>query len=482
MKTSLSQAEIDSQVAPLKDAEARFARQYPGETGSRQPVHTVYGGANLFKATTAKKLGELGARVLKGYAPDAFTFARALNLPGSAQLPSQLSEAEAVVAAVRKNPDVARQVNRPAWLASTIYDRILEKLSREAVEDFRIDFEDGYGNRPDEEEDKDAIRTAGEVAAGMKESSLPPFLGIRIKPLTAELRPRAIRTLDLFLTELVAKSDKKLPDNFVITLPKITIPEEVTTLVKLLSALEDKTGLAKGSLRMEIMIEQTQVIVGASGTAGLAPLIAAGEGRIVAAHFGTYDYTASCNITAAYQSMTHASCDFAKHVMQVSLANTGVWMSDGATTIMPIAPHPAKKDGPPLSPRQITENTESVHRAWKLHFDQATHSLVNGFYQGWDLHPGQLPTRYAAVYSFFLQGLDTASERLTKFVDAAAQATLVGDTFDDAATGQGLLNFFLRAKNCGALTAEESVRLSGLSAEELGSRSFVKILDGRRKK
>ena len=93
-----------------------------------------------------------------------------------------------------------------------------------------------------------------------------------------------------------------------------------------------------------------------------------------------------------------------------------------------------------------------MHRAWRLHADDVRHSLVNGFYQGWDLHPAQLPTRYAAVYAFFLEGLDAASERLRNFVDKAAQATLVGDVFDDAATGQGLLNFFLRGINCGAIT------------------------------
>ncbi|MBX3131376.1 MAG: phosphoenolpyruvate kinase [Polyangiaceae bacterium] len=482
MKTSLTPADIDSQLAALREAEQRFAQQYPGESGARQPVHTVYGGAHLFKASTAKKLGELGARVLSTYAPDPFTFARAVALPGSGRLATTVNESAGVIAAVRENPDLARRVDRAAWLATTVYDRILEKLEREAVEDFRIDFEDGYGNRPDDEEDQDAVRTAAEVASGMAEGSLPPFLGIRIKPLTAELRGRSIRTLDLFLTALLEKSGKKLPANFVVTLPKVTVAEQVAALVGLFSTLEQKHGLPPGTLRMEVMVEQTQVILGGEGRAPLPALIAAGSGRIVAAHFGTYDYTASCNITAAYQSMTHASCDFAKHVMQVTLANTGVWMSDGATTIMPIPPHAASKDGPPLTARQVAENLDVVHRAWKLHFDQATHSLVGGFYQGWDLHPGQLPTRYAAVFTFFLEGLDTASERLTKFVERAAQATLVGDVFDDAATGQGLLNFFLRAKNCGALTEDEAVRLSGLTAEELGSRSFVKILDGRRKR
>ena len=108
------------------------------------------------------------------------------------------------------------------------------------------------------------------------------------------------------------------------------------------------------------------------------------------------------------------------------------------------------------------------------------HSLVTGFYQGWDLHPAQLPSRYAAVYAFFLEGLDAASERLTNFVQKAAQATLVGDVFDDAATGQGLLNYFLRAMNCGAITEDEAVEKSGLTLDELRGRSFVKILNGRR--
>jgi hypothetical protein len=233
---------------------------------------------------------------------------------------------------------------------------------------------------------------------------------------------------------------------------------------------------------MELMIEQTQAIFGPDGLVSIPALVAAGEGRVVGAHFGTYDYTAASNITAAHQSMTHPACDFAKHVMQVTLAGTGVWMSDGATTVMPIGPHSQAKDGPPLSAKQIHENMDVVHRAWKLHFEQATHSLVGGFYQGWDLHPAQLVTRYAAVYSFFLGGLDAASERLKKFVERAAQATLVGDIFDDAATGQGLLNFFIRAQNSGAITVEEATRLSGLSVEELQSRSFVKILNGRRQK
>jgi hypothetical protein len=206
----------------------------------------------------------------------------------------------------------------------------------------------------------------------------------------------------------------------------------------------------------------------------LPRLLDVAEGRMTGAHFGTYDYTANCDITAAHQKMRHPACDFAKQMMKVAFAGTGVALSDGATNIMPVAPH--KK---PENDDQKRENKAAVHAAWRLHADDIRHSLVNGFYQGWDLHPAQLPTRYGAVYGFFLEGLAAASERLSNFIGKAAQATLVGDVFDDAATGQGLLNFFLRGIACGAVTEEEALQ-TGLSLEEIRTRSFVKILAGRR--
>jgi len=224
------------------------------------------------------------------------------------------------------------------------------------------------------------------------------------------------------------------------------------------------------------MVETTQSIINEQGEANLPQLLKVARGRCVAAHFGTYDYTASCSITAAYQDMLHPACDFARHMMQVSFGGTGIWLSDGATNIMPVAPHRGE-----LTKEQKEENRAVVHRAWKLHYNHVRHSLANAFYQGWDLHPAQFPTRYAAVYTFFLEGLAAASERLSNFVAKAAQATLVGDVFDDAATGQGLLNYFLRAINCGALTEQEALELTSLSLEELRSGSFKKILQNRQK-
>ncbi len=479
MKTSLSDNTLKDLVAPLAQANQDFVTRYPGETGKRQPVHTVYGGAHLFKSDSAERLGGLARRSLDQFAPDYLSFGKAIGLPGAETLPDSLEEDDGLTARLVTNPEEVRQTNKAAWLAHSIYNRVSEKLKREPVEDFRIDFEDGYGNRPNEEEDGHAASAALEVVLGIENGTLPPFIGIRIKPFSEELRERSMRTLDIFVSTLVEKSGGKLPENFVVTLPKITIPEQATALAEIFDLLEKQTGLPAGSLKLEMMIETTQSIINAAGQINLPLLLAAARGRCVAAHFGTYDYTASCSITAAHQHMMHPACDFAKHMMQVSFGGTGIWLSDGATNIMPVAPHRFSEGGTPLTPEQIAENRAVVHRAWKLHFDHIQHSLENGFYQGWDLHPAQLPTRYAAVYSFFLESLDAASERLKNFVEKAAKATLVGDVFDDAATGQGLLNYFLRAINSGALTEEEAVGLSGLTVAELRSGSFVKILNNR---
>jgi hypothetical protein len=451
MKTSFTQESINPLLQSLRNSNAEFSRLYPGDSPARQPVHTVYGGAQIFKADTPKKLGATALHALEENAPNASTFAKALGLKG-----------------------------RPSE-QKILYGRIVEKLKREPVEDFRIDFEDGYGNRPDTEEDGHAAFTAEEVARGMKENTLSPFIGIRLKPLTEELKTRSIRTLDIFLSTLLERSQGKLPPNFVATLPKVTIPEQVSALANLLEILESKNDLESGSLKLEIMVETPQSIIGNSGTCALPALVAAAKGRCVAAHFGVYDYTASVNITAAYQTMDHPACDFARHMINVSLAGTGIWISDGATNVMPVGPHRTGKNGHLLTAKQRKENQDVVHRAWRMGFEHTMHSLRNGYYQGWDLHPAQLPVRYAAVYSFFLQGLDAASRRLKTFMEKAAQATLIGDVFDDAATGQGLLNFFLRGISCGAITEDEA-RATGLTLEEIRTRSFLKILNMRRGK
>jgi citrate lyase beta subunit len=449
VKTSFDSPVLDELALKLARTNAETARHYPVDDGSRQPVHTVYGGAHLFKAGAAAKLGDIALRTLKEYGGDPVEFARDIELTSDEQL------------------------------ARKVYGRMRDKLEREAVEDFRIDFEDGYGNRADAEEDGHAVAAAKETAAGMKEGSLPPFIGIRIKPLSDDLCRRSLRTLDLYVTTLVGASGGKLPNHFVITLPKITSPEQVGVLVDAVDRLEKALGLPGGVLRIEFMIETPQSILTTDGRCSLPLLLQAARGRCAGAHFGTYDYTALVNITADHQQITHPACDFAKDMMQVSLVGRGVMLSDGATNIMPVPRHRAK-DGEKLSEKQVAENRESVIAAWRLHVRHIRHSLIRGYYQGWDLHPAQLPTRYAAVYAFFLEGFTSAAQRLKNFVGQAAQATLVGDVFDDAATGQGLLNYFLRGINCGAFSEEEALA-TGLTLEEIRTRSFLKILQSRRK-
>jgi citrate lyase beta subunit len=424
---------------------------YPGESGDRQPVHTFYGGAQLFTADTVAKLGALARAALDEFAPDGATLARVLDLAAG--------EAD------------------PIDFANRVRSRIVEKLHREPVEDYRIDFEDGYGNRPDVEEDGHAESTALEAARAWQSKTLPPYFGIRVKPLSKELHLRSLRTLDIFVTTLARAGERRLPPHFYVTIPKVMTPGHVQTVARVCTALERRLRIAAGAIKLELMIETPQSVLSDDGTSILRALVAAGGGRVRGAHFGTYDYTALLGITASWQHMRHPACDFARHVMQVSLAQSGVQLSDGGTNVMPVPVHRATGKAA-LTAAQRRENHAAVHRAWKIHFDDVRHSLMNGYYQGWDLHPAQLPTRYAAVFSFFQSARPAATARLRAFVEKAAQATLLGDVFDDAATGQGLLNFFVRGVSSGALTLEEAAE-TGLTREELLGRSFLKIVDAR---
>ena len=448
MTRVLKAGDLGPILTKLKRVNQAVAEAYPGESGERQPVHTVYGGAHLFRADSTRKLGVAALAALNEYAPDTDALVRAFGLPNEV------------------NPFIVRE-------------RVVGKLKREPIEDFRIDFEDGYGNRVDAEEDGHARSAAEEVAAGLAAGSLPAFIGIRIKPLSKELHRRSLATLEIFITTLVRATRGTLPPNFVVTVPKLMAPGQLAAVAQACTVLERRLKLKRGSLKLELMVETPQSILAADGTSALRALVAAGAGRVTGAHFGTYDYTALCGITAAWQHMRHPACDFAKHMVQVALAQSGVRLSDGATTIMPVPVYRAETPGRLTDP-QRRANAEAVHRAWKIHFDDVQHSLVNGYYQGWDLHPAQLPSRYVAVYSFFLAALPAATTRLRNFVDKAAQATLVGDVFDDAATGQGLLNFFVRGLSSGALTLEEA-KETGMTVAELQGRSFLKILESRRR-
>jgi len=410
---------------------------------SREPVHVVYGGAQLFNAETFSKVGKLALKWIEDYAATATEFEACLGLDPKLQ----------------------------------IFDRVVNKLQTQAIEDYRIDFEDGYGSRPDAEEDQDATRTAKELSKAFLAGALPPVVGIRVKSLSNECRARSLRTLELFITSLCRETGGKTPPGFLITLPKVTSASEAAFFASVLSQLEKKLGLSEKTLRFEVMVETPQLLMSPKGVCELPLLMNACAGRLEAAHLGAYDYTAACGIAASYQTLDHPACDFARQMMKVSFSGTSVRLSDGATNVMPIGPH-RSKSGAPLSVSELEENRAMVHRAWKKSFHDVSRSLFQGFYQGWDLHPGQIPVRYAAVYSFFRQNHAASEARLKGFLERAAQATLSGNLFDDAASAQGLLNFFLQGLSCGAFSEEEAL-VGGLTLSELKEKSFLKITQNR---
>jgi citrate lyase beta subunit len=437
---------------------------------SRSPVHVVYGGANLFKADTISKLGVIALKSLETYAPNFVEFADAMWLPGADRLPKYEDLIQDLEFRLAENSERVREENYDAWFAWTIYNRVIEKLRREPIEDFRIDFEDGYGIRSDAEEDSHAISASNELAKAFDENALASFIGFRVKSFQAETYKRAVRTLDLFLTNLLEKTSKQLPENFVITLPKITRIEEVEILCALLNEIERQNFLPENSIKIEIMIETPQSVL------LMRELAQAAQNRLTSAHFGAFDYTASFGITASHQHLQHDACRFARQLMQLNLAPLGIRLSDSVTTEMPVPIH----RGANLTEKQRKENRRTVHLAWRKHFNNVTLSLINGFYQSWDLHPAQLVARYAAVYAFFLETADEQAARLKSFVGKATQAMLTGNLFDDAASAQGILNFFIRAIECGAMTESEALQKTDLSSAELKSASFTKIMEFRK--
>jgi citrate lyase beta subunit len=347
-----------------------LATRYPGERTGRQPVHTVYIPAD--RIGRFRQWGTQALTVLDDYPPLPF----------------------------------------PAALA----DRVRAKLVTEPIEDLRIDFEDGYGVRDDDQEDA-AVKAAVAVLA---DGPRPPFVGIRIKSLEAATRHRSLRTLDLFLS--------LHQEPFMVTLPKVSGPEQVSAMVALCETLERGYGLAAGTLQFEIQIELPSAVLGADGTATVARLITAADGRCTGLHYGTYDYSAAAGVAAAYQAMDHPVADYAKAVIQAAAAGTGVRLSDGSTNILPVG------------------SDVAVHAAWALHHRLVRRSLERGFYQGWDLHPAQLPTRFAATYAFFADGVDAASIRLRRYLDRQS-----GGILDEPATARALAGYLLRGLDCGAL-------------------------------
>lgn len=394
----------DELDANLAEADRALRDGYPGERSGRQPVHTVYVPADRY---SERLVPDWGA---------------------------------AALAALDADPDGFRAVLDGG--DGGLEERVRAKLAAEPIEDLRIDFEDGYGDRPGDEEDQAARSAARALLRSIGRGDAPPFHGIRFKSFEAPTRRRGLRTLAVFLEELAGAGS--LPEGFVVTLPKVTSVEQVAAMVLAASRLEAVLDLASGVLRFEVQVETPQAILGSDGTALVARMVHAAAGRCTGLHYGTYDYSASCGIAAQYQSMEHPVADYAKAVMQVAAAGTGVRLSDGSTNVLPV--------GEPAA----------VRAGWALHHRLVRRSLERGYYQGWDLHPAQLPTRYAAVFAFYRDGLGQAADRLRRYVERTDSGFL-----DEPATARALADFILRGVDCGAVGTDEAHRLCGVDASGL---------------
>src|SRR5699024_6288959 len=401
--------ELDNRLA---DADADLERLYPGDSGVRQPVHTVYIPADSYRAGITAEWGERAATTLGTEAGTAGLLAETFDI----------------------TPELAEQ----------LHSRVREKLDTEPIEDVRIDFEDGYGHRSDDEEDAAATAAAGELAKAIHNGQAPPVHGIRFKSLEASTRHRGLRTLDLFIGGLAAAN--ALGDGFVVTLPKVTSVAQVEAMTHICSRLENFHGLPPGRLRFGIQVETPQSIVDSSGRVVIAPMIHAAAGRCSGLHYGTYDYSASCDIAAEYQSMEHPVADQAKALMQVAAAGTGVFLSDGSSNRLPVG------------------DSAEIRAAWRLCARLVRRSLERGFYQGWDMHPAQLISRYVATYAFFRESFDNAAERLRAYISGDDSRYL-----DEPATAKALAGFVLRGLECGAVDETEVDTRIGVTRRRLTS-------------
>lgn len=406
---ALGPSDLATIDALLLSTDEILTTQYPGDDGTRQPVHTVYVPADSYAAVS-----EWGARA-----------AQTVDDNGGM-------------------PALCTALGVPEHLVDDVATRVTSKLSREPIEDLRLDFEDGYGDRGDAAEDADAAAAAIAVAAHVAAGTASPFIGIRFKCFEAATRARGLRTLDIFVSGLIKAQG--LPDGLVLTLPKVSTVAQVLAMVYACEKLEAAHGLAPGRLRFEVQMETPQLILAADGTVPVAQLLHRANGRVSALHYGTYDYSASLGIAAEYQSMEHPAADYAKQVMQVAVAGTGVRLSDGSTNVIPVG------------------DSDAVLSAWQLHARLIRRSLHNGYYQGWDLHCAQLPSRFIATYSFYREGYAAAAVRLKNYT-----AKTPSGTMDEPATARALAGFVVRGVSCGALTGDEVAADTGITIAELTS-------------
>jgi hypothetical protein len=383
------------------------------------PAHTVYCGAHLFTRDTYRKLGRAALAMLDGSDIDG--------------------------------PALASIVGAASGSGEQLLTQVRSKLSATAVEDLRIDFEDGYGARSAQAEDADAARVAEELAAAVASGNAAAGMGLRIKALSTEAtRARALRTLTLFIAKWAELQPQLLKATKLrITLPKVERTAEVALLTDTLSALCTHHKLPIANFEIELMFESPAALLTADGRVAVRALVDAANGLCASVHFGAYDYLSALGVDAASQSLHHAYCHDARITMQKALYGTAVRVVDGATTQLPILPHKS-----PTTTEHIAENNRALRDALMTHAWDVSVSLAHGIHQSWDLHPGQLISRWAATYAHYTENRDGVVARLRAFLHAGQRAAAAGQAFDDAATVRGLAAFVSRGLRCGALAPD----------------------------
>lgn len=404
-------------IARVEEDDAARLAAWPGEVDHRQPIQTLYVAADRFGVSSAVDAGAEAARLFETHAPDGAALGEVIGI----------------------DPSATGIDGAP--LAVEVRERVAVKLANEPVEDIRCDFEDAYQGHDGVREDGDAIAAGRALAEAWRAGMLPPFCGVRVKPFCDGLARRSIRTLDRVL-DGVLEGGQGLPDGFVVTFPKVVATGHVGAFAESLALLEDAHGLQPGALRFEVQVETTQSLIDRHGRLALRAFLDAAAGRLRGAHFGVYDYTAALGLPPAEQRLDHPVCDAARHLMQIGLAGTGVWLSDGSTNVVP-----------------VRDDREEMRRVWQRHAADVRHSLRLGFRQGWDLHPAHLVSRYAAVYADVLGDLDEVCARLARWYGAAGPGAGDHGVLDEPATVRALLARLRRAVECGAADeAEASVR------------------------
>ena len=341
--------------ARLESTDQLLETRFPGDDGRRQPVHTVYVPADR-------------------YHPD---------------LPAQWGAAAAACVEARR--DRGGLAAPPGWIDGSPPRSPLAscaKLAAEPIEDLRLDFEDGYGPRPDDEEDA-RRRGDGEPLA----DAAPPGPRRRCRPAVQVLRgadppPRATHPRPV--PRHPARRPAACPTGWSSRCPRSARSSQVAGHGRRSAGGSRRRRTPRRSLRFEIQVETPQLIIGADGT---RPVAAADPRRWRAGHRPALRHLRLQRLAAASPRPTrpcdHPAADFAKQVDA-----GGRRRHRGA---------PVRR----LHQRAAGRRPAQVHAAWRLHAGLVRRALERGFYQGWDLHPAPaadplrrdlrvLPTRAAA--------------------------------------------------------------------------------------